>query len=185
MKKILFSLAVLLVLNGCSKPDHDDSKEIAEEANDDRFDKTGREDDVQFAMDAADGGMLEVKLAQLALTNGASSEVKNFAQTMINDHTKANEELKTLAESKGIVLPTTLSDENQKDYTDLSEKKGADFDKAYCDFMVKDHKDDIDEFKKEAEKGNDPEIKDWASGKVPTLENHLSMAESMKESLKK
>lgn len=185
MKNLIFLLLALFILNGCNKPSaDDDSKEIAEEANEEQFDNTEREDDAEFAVDAAIGGMLEVHLAELAIANGSSSEVKQFAQTMINDHTKANEELKTLAASKGIMLPTALSDEKKRDHDDLSKKAGTEFDKAYCDYMVKDHKKDLDEFKEQAEKGDDPDLKSWAANKVPTLEQHLSMAESLKDAIK-
>ena len=109
--------------------------------------------------------------------------MKEFAQTMIDDHSKANEELKTLAQSKNITLPTTLSEENQEHYNDIAEKSGAEFDQAYCDFMVKDHKDDLDKFKKAADKAEDPDLKSWAAGKVPVLEHHLSMAEGMEKAV--
>lgn len=179
---ILFMSALLL--SSCNQTKHnDDSKEVAEEQNDQRFDDTGVENDTEFAVEAADGAMMEIQLGNLALKNAASSEVKDFAQTMISDHGKANDELVTLAASKGISLPTELSDENQKKIEELSSKTGADFDKAYCEFMIKDHKDDVDKFKKQAEKGNDADIKAWAAEKVPALEQHLAMAESMEKTV--
>jgi putative membrane protein len=186
MKKYIVILITIFTLYGCGNNTNSnkDSKEIAEDANEERFDDTEREDDIEFAMDAAEGGMLEIQLAELAMANGSSVEVKNFAQTMIKDHSQANEELKALAASKNIVLPTSLSDEKQKDFNDLSTKTGVDFDKAYCDYMVKDHKDDVDEFKKEAEKGEDADIRNWAAGKVSSLEHHLTLAETMKETVK-
>jgi putative membrane protein len=139
---VLFAAFFFTLVSCGTKNNQDDSKEIAEEQNEQKFEETDLEDDTDFAVKAADGGMLEVQLAQLALTKASSSKVKEFAQKMIDDHSKANEELKSLAQTKNITLPTTLSDENQKDYNDLAEKSGAEFDKAYCDFMVKDHKDD-------------------------------------------
>lgn len=180
---ILFA-ACFFVLASCgTKSDQDDSKEIAEEQNEEKFDDTQLEDATDFAVEAADGGMLEVQLGQLALTKASSPQVKEFAQSMIDDHSKANEELKNLAQSKNITLPSTLSEKNQKDYNDLAEKSGADFDKAYCKFMVKDHKEDLDKFKKAAEKAEDPDLKSWAAGKVPVLEHHLSMAEGMEKGI--
>jgi putative membrane protein len=86
--------------------------------------------------------------------------------------------LKALAQTKNITLPATLSEKCEKEYNDLAAKNGQDFDDAFTDYMVKDHKKDVDAFKKEAEKGEDPDIKSWAAGKVSTLEHHLSMAES-------
>ena len=161
----------------------DDNKEIAEDRNDEQLEDTGLKNDAEFAVEAADGGMLEVQLANVALRNASSAEVKEYAQMILNDHSKANDELKSLAEKKNIVLPIALSDKSQKKLNDLSEKTGAEFDKAYCNQMVKDHKDDINEFEKQAEKGNDPELKSWAAQKLQTLERHLSVAESLDESI--
>ncbi|HTE34074.1 MAG TPA: DUF4142 domain-containing protein [Chryseolinea sp.] len=175
----------LMAFASCSKKADNDSKEMAEDQNEEKFDSTKIEDDTEFAVAAADGGMLEVKLGELAVANAASAEVKKFGQAMIDDHSKANSELKALAEQKQITIPTTLSDKCQKTYDELSAKKGAEFDKAYAELMVKDHKDDVDAFKKEADKGNDPELKSWAANKVTTLEHHLMMAESTEKAVNK
>ena len=175
--------AFLFTFVSCGTKNQDDSKEIAEEQNEQKFEDSDLEDDTDFVVKAADGGMLEVQLAELALTKASSPKVKEFAQTMITDHSKANEELKSLAQSKNISLPTSLSEENQKDYNDLAEKSGAEFDKAYCEFMVKDHKDDLEKFKKAADDAEDPDLKTWAAGKVPVLEHHLSMAEGMEKAI--
>lgn len=179
----LFAAFLLTFVSCGTKNNQDDSKEIAEDQNEQKFENSDLEDDTDFAIKAADGGMLEVQLAELALTKASSPQVKEFAQTMITDHSKANEELKSLAQSKNISLPTSLSEENQKDYNDLAEKSGAEFDKAYCEFMVKDHKDDLESFKKAADDAEDPDLKTWAAGKVPVLEHHLSMAEGMEKAI--
>jgi putative membrane protein len=129
--------------------------------------------------------MLEVQLGQLAVSKASSPSVKKFGQSMIDDHSKANEELKSLAAQKNITLPAALSDKNQKKYDELSGKTGPEFDKAYSKFMVDDHKEDIDEFKKEAEKGDDPDLKSWAAGKISVLEHHLMMAEAARDEVDK
>jgi putative membrane protein len=128
--------------------------------------------------------MLEVQLGTLALTKATSPKVKEFAQMMIDDHSKANEELKVLAQGKNISLPLSLSDKCQKKYNDVMEKSGSDFDKAYTDLMVKDHKDDVDLFKKASEDAKDADVKSWAGQKLPTLQHHLEMAEAMKDAVK-
>lgn len=163
---------------------NEDSKEVAKEQNDEKFDDTNIEDDTKFAVNAADGGMLEVKLGELAETKAFSAEAKQFGKTMKEEHSKANEELKALAAQKNISLPATLSDKKQEKYDELAKKTGKDFDKEYIDFMVKDHKDDIDAFEKEADKGKDADLKNWAAAKLPTLRHHLEMAEGAQESLK-
>ena len=142
-------------------------------------------EDTTFAIKAAVGGLMEVQLGQLALKNASSSAVKHHAQMMITDHGKANGELKKLAATKKITLPTRLDEDKQKKYADLKAKKGADFDKAYTDLMVDDHKEDVDAFKKQAENGMDADLKSWAAGKLPTLQQHLQMWESTKDTTKK
>ncbi|WP_276369384.1 DUF4142 domain-containing protein [Chryseolinea sp. H1M3-3] len=188
MKKIkiltlLFAASFFALVSCETKSNQQDSTEVAEEQNEQKLEDTDLEDDAEFAVSAAEGGMLEVQLAQLALTKATSPKVKEFAQSMVDDHSKANEELKSLAQSKNITLPTTLSEEKQKDYNDLAEKSGADFDKAYSEFMVKDHKDDVSKFKKAADNAEDGDIKSWAAAKVPVLEHHLSMAESLEDAV--
>jgi len=187
MKKIIYVFAIsalTMVFTSCGKKTETDSKEMAEDQNEKKFDDADAQKDTDFAVVAADAGMLEVQLGQLAVANGSSAEIKQFGQSMIDDHTKAGDELKALAQQKNISLPAALSDESQKHYEDLAKKTGLDFDKDYADLMVKDHKKVVDEFKKEADKGNDAEIKSWAAGKVSTLEHHLMMAENVQKTVK-
>lgn len=190
MKKITLSaflIASLLSFSACNSNKSEDSKEVAEEQNEKKMDDTpmeALEDDSKFAVAAADGGMIEVKLAELAATNASSQVVKDFAKNMVSDHSKANEELKALAQQKNITLPMALSDDKQKDYDDLAKKQGKDFDKAYASYMVDDHDEDVKEFEKAAKDCKDAELKAWAGGKVPTLQHHLEMAKKMKDATK-
>ncbi len=178
-------LGIMVFLVGCNPKNNSDSTELAIDQNEQKFDDSKIEGDTEFAVAAADGGMLEVQLGKLAQTNSTMANVKAFGQMMVDAHGKANEELKTLAAQKNITLPTTLSDKNQNRYNDLAAKTGKDFDNAYTEFMVKDHKDDIDKFKKEADKGNDADLKSWAAGKVATLEHHLEMAKQAEAAVDK
>ena len=177
-----FALIAGLFLSACNPKDSGDSKEFAEEQNEEKFEDNNKaENDAEFVVDAADGGMLEVELAELAIKTTSSAEVKKYAQMILKDHSATNTELKNLAEKKNITLPIALSDKAQKKYDDLRDKTGEDFDKAYCKLMVDDHQEDIKEFKKQAEKGNDPELKSWAAEKVNALEYHLATAEEMED----
>jgi putative membrane protein len=185
--KTMLRLTMLLsiVLLASCGPKRNDTKKEAEKANDENLKKSDTKEDAEWAVSVADAGMLEVKASELAQKNATSSDVKSFAQMMIKDHTMANEELKALAGEKGIVLPTSLSNKCQNKYDDLAKKTGKDFDDAYTDLMVSDHKDAVDDFKKEAEKGNDSAIRSWAAGKVSTLEHHLDMAKQTEEKVDK
>ncbi len=192
----LFSMAAALAVS-CSNGPSDPAK-IADSTNTAHIDSAKTADtlaakavpmadvkpDAEFAVAAADGGMLEVALGNLAEKKGTNAKVKKFGARMVLDHSKANKELQALAATKQITLPAGMSDKCQKMISDLDAKSGKDFDKAYADAMVSDHKDDIDEFKKEAEKGHDPQISAWAKSTLPTLEHHLMMAEDAQKSLK-
>jgi len=186
MKKTTLALlfAGTLMAASCGN-NHPDSKDIAKEENKEKFDSSSIEDDTKFAVAAADGGIMEVELGKLALGNAHSSGVKTFAQQMVDDHTKVNDELMAWAKQKNVSLPSTMSSSKQDRYNDLAKKKGAEFDKAYISAMVGDHKDDIGAFRKEADKGKDTGLRAWASQKLPTLEHHLMMAQGLDSLLKK
>ncbi len=134
--------------------------------------------DSTFATKAAAGGMAEVKLGELAKDHAASADVKTFGERMVTDHTKAGDQLKQIASTKGITLPTSISAKDQATYGRLSKLSGAEFDAAYMRDMVADHKTDVAEFKKESEKGMDADLKQFAASTLPTLQEHLQMAES-------
>ena len=138
-----------------------------------------------FVHEAAIGGMTEVKLGNLAQQQASNAQVKQFGARMVKDHSKANDELKQLASRKGIEVPADLDSKHQKDVDQLQKKQGAEFDRAYMDHMVKDHKKDVSDFKKEANSGKDPDIKAFAAKTLPTLEEHLQIAESTQAAVKK
>ena len=183
MTTLVLMMSFLLLLS-CNRKTETDSKDVAEERNEEKFEDSDAERDTEFAVEAADGGMLEVQLGQLAVSNASSPQVKQFGQMMIDEHSKANEELKTLAAEKKITLPAQLSEKSMKKYNDLAQKSGPDFDKEYIEFMIKDHKEDIELFKKEADKGNDMGLASWASGKISVLQHHLQLAESAEETVR-
>lgn len=134
---------------------------------------------------AAQGGMAEVELGKLAQQKAFSQAVKDFGSQMEKDHTKANDELKQLAAKENVTLPTDLAAKDQALKSRLEKMSGAQFDKAYMDHMVRDHKVNVQEFKREANSGKDPEIKKWASDTLPTLEHHLHMAQQTDNTRKK
>ena len=143
--------------------------------------------DVKFADEAAIGGMAEVQLGQLAAQKGASDEVRQFGQRMVDDHSKANQDLMQVASGKGLALPTALDAKHQADVTKLSGLSGDKFDKAYVDMMLKDHKKDVGDFQKESTSGADADIKSFATRTLPTLQDHLQMIQRIhdKQALRK
>ncbi|MXV52989.1 DUF4142 domain-containing protein [Pedobacter sp. HMF7647] len=141
-------------------------------------------DDAKFATDAAVAGMAEVALGKLALEKTANAQIKDFANMMVADHSKANDELMAIAKQKNITLPTTVDEEHQKKMDDLSKKSGAEFDKAYADAMVDGHKKVLDMMKGEADNGSDAELKAFASKTAPVVQTHLSAIEKIHDSMK-
>ena len=135
--------------------------------------------DKDFAMKAAEGGMAEVSLGQMAAQKATDADVKNFGNRMVNDHGKAGDELKQLATNKGIALPTELNADAKKTSATLSKKSGKDFDKSYMTDMVKDHETDAKEFEKASKDVQDPDLKSWASKTLPVIQDHLRMAKQI------
>ncbi|MGB7438607.1 MAG: DUF4142 domain-containing protein [Candidatus Acidiferrum sp.] len=139
--------------------------------------------DQQFATKAAAGGMAEVKMGELAVSEGKNPSVKEFGQRMIDDHSKANDQLKSVAAQENLTLPTGMSQSEQATYDKLSKLSGAAFDRAYATMMVSDHEHDTAEFKKEANSGENDGLKSFASQTLPVLESHLTQARQMLNSV--
>jgi len=139
--------------------------------------------DTAFLKDAAEGGVDEVKLGELARQNGMNDRVKKFGQRMVDDHSKMNKELMALAGRKNVTLPGDISITQKASYKLLSSKNGDEFDKAYISSMVKDHQADIAAFQKEANTGTDGDVKALASKALPTLQEHLRMAQEVAREL--
>lgn len=138
----------------------------------------------EFVKDAADGGMAEVQLGNLALQKASSQSVKDFAQMMITDHSKANDELKDVASGDNITIPSSVSSDHQDDIDKLSNLSGTDFDKAYMDLMVKDHQKDVDTFEEASKNVTDPQLKSWIDKTLPTLRHHLEVAKTTRDQIK-
>jgi putative membrane protein len=135
--------------------------------------------DQKFVKKAAQGGMAEVELGKLATQKASSDDVKKFGQRMVDDHTKANDQLKQIAGNKGISLPTDLDAKDQALKDRLSKLDGEQFDRAYMKNMVRDHTKDVSEFRKESTSAKDNDLKNFASQTLPTLEDHLKEAKNI------
>ncbi len=135
--------------------------------------------DRQFLDKAAQGGIAEVELGQLAQQKSQDPKVKAFGERMVTDHSKANDQLKSLAQSKGMTLPTQPNAKDKAEKDRLSKLSGEQFDKAYMNYMVKDHTKDVSEFRKESQSAKDSDVKSFASSTLPTLESHLQEAKQI------
>src|SRR6195952_4292914 len=193
MKKVTFMIMIAVsvcLMQSCTG--HKDSKGSADSANTAAADTAKKDssiaavdkDDAKFAVAAANGGMAEVELGQLAQQKAVNSTVKDFGAMMVTDHTKANDEMKALAKTKGIALPAAIDTEEQKVKDDLSAKSGADFDKAYVSNMIDDYQQDIKEFEDAAKNCKDAELKAFAVKTLPTLKMHLEAIQKIHDSMK-
>jgi putative membrane protein len=140
--------------------------------------------DSDFMMKAAQGGLAEVDMGNMASSKATNADVKKFGDRMVTDHSKANDELKQLASTKGVTLPADVGDEHKKAMDEMSAKSGKDFDKAYMDDMVKDHEKDVAEFEKASKEAKDADLKAWATKTLPTLQGHLKMAKETQKKVK-
>lgn len=134
--------------------------------------------DSKFMMMAATGGMNEISLSNQALSKSSSDDVKKLAQMMIDDHTKANDELKSLAATKNVTLPTDADSKHKSAMEKMSSMSGDAFDKAYVKMMVSDHEKAVAMFQKESTNDKDADAKSFATSNLPTLQSHLEMARS-------
>jgi putative membrane protein len=142
---------------------------------------TGRHStsDHEFIRKAAEGGMAEVELGQLANQKAYSQDVKQFGERMVTDHSQANDQLKQIAQQKGVTLPSTLNSKDAALKSRLEQLSGTEFDRVYMQHMVQDHKKDVNEFQAEANNGRDSDVKNFASQTAPKLQEHLSLAEQI------
>ena len=141
-------------------------------------------EDKEFVMKAAMGGMAEVQGGQAALQKGLSADVKAFGKRMVDDHSKANDELKQLVTVKGLAMPVEVDGENKNMLQHLSTLNGKTFDKTYMDHMVQDHEKDVNEFRKASQSAKDADIKAWAAKTLPALEDHLRQARETQKKVK-
>jgi putative membrane protein len=135
--------------------------------------------DKMFLRKAAQGGMAEVKLGQLATQKGSSEDVKSFGQKMMDDHTKLNNDMAPIADSMGVRLPKDLSKDDQAEYDKLSALSGNDFDMEYLSFMMKDHHKDLREFRQEEASTTDPTLKAAVADGTKVIHEHTVMVDKL------
>lgn len=188
---------ICIMLIACAvacKNKQQDSVRIAKEINKDKAD-TGsnvpmnkdleagtiavEKTDADFSVEAANGSMTEIQLAALAKTKAVNKRVKDFAAMMLEDHNKLNAELKRIATAKNITLPEALSNETKNMIDRLNKKEKSDFDRAYMNMMVKDHKKDVAEFKRMAKDSKDPALREFVKEALPILQKHLDSAKAI------
>jgi putative membrane protein len=137
-----------------------------------------------FWTTAADGGLAEVEMGKLASQKAQNPDVKKFAQMMVSDHTKANNELKAIAAKQKITLPTEVGPRNRSTIDELNKLSGADFDREYVQAMVDDHEADVQLFEDQAEDETDAQAKAFAEKTLPVLRKHLEAIKAIQAKMK-
>jgi putative membrane protein len=200
MKKISFVLLALPIVFACNNGGKD-SVEKADSANEAKSDTGTSYNDTtnkmstagtiavdqstaDFMVKVADVGMTEVKLGGIAQEKATSNRVKDFGQMMTRDHTKAGDELKSLARRKNVTLPDSVGSDHRKKIDNLEKKNGKDFDKAYIDMMVDGHQATVNDFEKASNNTKDPDVKAWVDKTLPTLRAHLDSAKAIQKAIK-
>lgn len=172
---VIFVTTTLITTSCGNNQNSKDSKAIAEERNEAQFDDNKKENDAQFLVNAAEFNLEQIQLAKLAQQKGNTAQVMEMGKTMEVAYTKSFNDLKALANRKSITIPTSHTNDARDAYNDLNERKTNDFDKAYADRMVKQHKDAIDFFEEATTERYDVEIKNWAISTLPEMRTNLNL----------
>lgn len=180
MKKNILPAIVLALVLSASCQENKPVENVAQASVSQKDKKMTAE---KFTKKAFIGNKAEVQLGELAQKKASSSKVKEFGQMMIDDHGQANEELTALAESQNIQLPDTLSSEIKKNMQSLKNKSGKQFDQAYMEMMVKDHKKDVEFYQQACAELENTELKNYATSTLPTLQKHLKRAQEINQTM--
>jgi len=192
MKKIFLGLAcsALIILQSCQTADKKSSTTKDSVSGDtsmvngvhvtgsETTEASLDEEGATFLKKAAVGGIMEVEAANIALTNAQSADVKNFAQQMLTDHTKANKELKELATRKKIITPDALPADDQIHIDAMKKMNGSEFDKHYIAMMVTDHEKTVKLFE-QGKQNKDATLKTWATNTLAIIEGHTEKAKEL------
>jgi putative membrane protein len=181
-KRWLYAIPFLVFACNNEKSDNKDSVDVADSTNQAREEKadsigsvTAQADPetADFLVKAANGGMTEVKLGEIAKQKAAHEKVKGMGDLMSMDHNRVNNTVKQLATQRNVSLPATVGEDKQKVIDAMAAKTGKEFDRAYVKYMIKDHEDDIALFKRAVDKVNDADVRTFASNTLPKLQEHL------------
>lgn len=135
--------------------------------------------DADFVRRASSADLTEVALGKLAAQQASSSDVKKFAARMVEDYTKSSEALSKAAGSRGLQLAVAPEPAQQQEIDRMKGLEGSKFDRAYSDAMVRDHKLTTGLYQLEADKGEDPVIRDFARQQLPVLKEHEKLADDL------
>lgn len=177
-------IGVLSFMVGACNQSGKGSVDNADSANAAKIDSgaTGiNADDASFMVEVANGGMTEVALSKLAEQKASSQRVKDFASMMVKDHTQANDRLKSIASSKNVTLPDSLSEKSKGVLEKLTNAKSINFDKQYMQVMLDDHQATVKKLEDGTQQSQDTQLKQWISNVLPVVQMHLDSAVSINQ----
>jgi putative membrane protein len=180
---IVWMMGLSFVIGACNQSGKG-SVDNADSANESKIDSNAtsvNKDDASFMVEVANGGMTEVALSKLAEQSASSQRVKDFATMMVRDHTQANDRLKSIAGSKNVTLPDSLSDESKNTLEKLQNAKSSSFDKQYMKVMLDDHQKTVKKLQEGTQSIQDTQLKQWVSNVLPTVQMHLDSAVSINQ----
>ena len=172
---------LLAACNNTNRRAADDSVDQAQDVND--TSAMVNKQDADFAVKAADAGLAEIELGKLALEKATAQRIKDFAQQMVSDHQKANEELMAIATRLNITLPPVVSEDHVDKQRKLRDKSGEAFDEDYMDLMVKDHDRAVSLFEDAASDARNADLQAFAAKTLPTLKKHFEEAKILRDSI--
>jgi putative membrane protein len=170
----LIAIAAYSVLS-CTEGKVKDTKAVAEEHNEAKFDSS-KEKDATFLSDAAEINLEEIELGKLAQKNAMVPDIQNLGKSIRTEHNKVFESLKILAVKKMISVPDSLTQKGKDSYRNLMAQPGKDFDRAFCGLMVENHKKAIALYELASNDCTDEDLKAWAIASLPTLRHQLDNA---------
>jgi len=174
-----------LALQSCKNENkEEDTKEVAEEKNEAKFQNSNKED-AEFLVDAAEFNLQQAELGKLTAVKSNSDDVKTFGKMMQEMYTTKMSDVNMVAVVKQISIPTSLTEDNKEDYNTLNKQDIQDFDKKYLESVVDDHKEAIDEYSSRMNKTNDADIKKWLTLELASLREHLDVAMTLQSKLNK
>ena len=193
MKKCESVLFVLLFIWGACNNAGKDSVEKADSVNEAKLDSSTvntppptiatDEESSSFLVRAANGGMEEMQLGEIARQKAVNQNVKDFGTMMVKDHSAENDVVKAMAARRNVTLPTAVGDKEKKEINDLNKKSGAGFDIAYMKNMIRNHTKKITLFENASDKVKDTEVKTFIDNALPQLRNYLDSAKAIQKGL--
>jgi putative membrane protein len=174
----LAAALMLAAAAGCSYF-NDDDKDARSDSSVSSGSTSASSADAGFAREAARDGQMEIEAGRLAMSKASNADVRAFGQRMVNDHSSANVDLRRVASMRGMTLAEDMSDEQRGHMDELSRLSGAEFDRRYMQMMVQDHQKAVQKFENEANNGQDSAVRDFAARMLPTLREHLKMAQDL------